>query len=119
MIRRPPRSTRTDTLFPYTTLFRSAAQRGAAGMGHRAGHVHRGGGGRSGADGGDGAELFEEDLRRDRGAGAGGTGAEYSDERAGFGLMRFGYGHETICALSFEGAILAEVRVGEEWVRQG
>src|SRR3546814_1052982 len=37
MIRRPPRSTRTDTLFPYTTLFRSAAvleqarQRGAQG----------------------------------------------------------------------------------------
>src|SRR3546814_3675323 len=32
MIRRPPRSTRTDTLFPYTTLFRSEgvpyAQRG-------------------------------------------------------------------------------------------
>src|SRR3546814_7289709 len=28
MIRRPPRSTRTDTLFPYTTLFRSH-QRGA------------------------------------------------------------------------------------------
>src|SRR3546814_9752898 len=26
MIRRPPRSTRTDTLFPYTTLFRSLAQ---------------------------------------------------------------------------------------------
>src|SRR3546814_14919020 len=24
MLRRPPRSTRTDTLFPYTTLFRSA-----------------------------------------------------------------------------------------------
>src|SRR3546814_1244373 len=29
MIRRPPRSTRTDTLFPYTTLFRSAAGRRA------------------------------------------------------------------------------------------
>src|SRR3546814_15151854 len=29
MIRRPPRSTRTDTLFPYTTLFRSAASVGA------------------------------------------------------------------------------------------
>src|SRR3546814_15514465 len=30
MLRRPPRSTRTDTLFPYTTLFRSgAAQIGA------------------------------------------------------------------------------------------
>src|SRR3546814_15869676 len=27
MIRRPPRSTRTDTLFPYTTLFRSSVQR--------------------------------------------------------------------------------------------
>src|SRR3546814_18272367 len=30
MIRRPPRSTRTDTLFPYTTLFRSE-ERGDAG----------------------------------------------------------------------------------------
>src|SRR3546814_6615827 len=27
MIRRPPRSTRTDTLFPYTTLFRSVPHR--------------------------------------------------------------------------------------------
>src|SRR3546814_4114663 len=27
MIRRPPRSTRTDTLFPYTTLFRSIEER--------------------------------------------------------------------------------------------
>src|SRR6056297_3960692 len=27
MMRRPPRSTRTDTLFPYTTLFRSALER--------------------------------------------------------------------------------------------
>src|SRR3546814_4519895 len=27
MIRRPPKSTRTDTLFPYTTLFRSVGQR--------------------------------------------------------------------------------------------
>src|SRR3546814_10539243 len=27
MIRRPPRSTRTDTLFPYTTLFRSLYSR--------------------------------------------------------------------------------------------
>src|SRR3546814_7713307 len=30
MIRRPPRSTRTDTLFPYTTLFRSMDEPAAA-----------------------------------------------------------------------------------------
>src|SRR3546814_16132172 len=30
MIRRPPRSTRTDTLFPYTTLFRSGLWRALA-----------------------------------------------------------------------------------------
>src|SRR3546814_20037283 len=30
MIRRPPRSTRTDTLFPYTTLFRSIERLGDA-----------------------------------------------------------------------------------------
>src|SRR3546814_16511000 len=30
MLRRPPRSTRTDTLFPYTTLFRSSAAHLAA-----------------------------------------------------------------------------------------
>src|SRR3546814_2283604 len=30
MIRRPPRSTRTDTLFPYTTLFRSTGAQGLA-----------------------------------------------------------------------------------------
>src|SRR3546814_9887129 len=34
MIRRPPRSTRTDTLFPYTTLFRSVF--GVIGAGARA-----------------------------------------------------------------------------------
>src|SRR3546814_17262868 len=32
MIRRPPRSTRTDTLFPYTTLVRSDVERGIAGF---------------------------------------------------------------------------------------
>src|SRR3546814_6918298 len=63
MIRRPPRSTRTDTLFPYTTLFRSihrsrilriVARHGAqhdGAVAHRARHrprlVERGGEGRS------------------------------------------------------------------------
>src|SRR3546814_5580229 len=56
MLRRPPRSTRTDTLFPYTTLFRSAlTQRrrhpaAAGGLGHarpgracaRSGRAHHG-----------------------------------------------------------------------------
>src|SRR3546814_6301902 len=53
MIRRPPRSTRTDTLFPYTTLFRSDNQAGQepccserpahvphVGMHHRSAHGH-------------------------------------------------------------------------------
>src|SRR3546814_10164893 len=42
MIRRPPRSTRTDTLFPYTTLFRSLEAPPPLGEGNRA---QRGGGG--------------------------------------------------------------------------
>src|SRR3546814_16604415 len=48
MIRRPPRSTRTDTLFPYTTLFRSvgildigADHAGPDGALHRGGHMVR------------------------------------------------------------------------------
>src|SRR3546814_4575884 len=48
MIRRPPRSTRTDTLFPYTTLFRSHAAEIDAGaaeefaLDQRHGHAGRG-----------------------------------------------------------------------------
>src|SRR3546814_6725545 len=47
MIRRPPRSTRTDTLFPYTTLFRSEGghrRRGDSGetVGQRADDCDRG-----------------------------------------------------------------------------
>src|SRR3546814_20140572 len=36
MIRRPPRSTRTDTLFPYTTLFRSPEARQSDALGNLA-----------------------------------------------------------------------------------
>src|SRR3546814_5956225 len=41
MVRRPPRSTRTDTLFPYTTLVRSHAPRRGVDRGtlHRSGRV--------------------------------------------------------------------------------
>src|SRR3546814_1756578 len=38
MLRRPPRSTRTVTLFPYTTLFRSLRQRRPFARGEDAGH---------------------------------------------------------------------------------
>src|SRR3546814_13082402 len=41
MIRRPPRSTRTDTLFPYTTLFRSQRHRPQPGRSARGGGAHR------------------------------------------------------------------------------
>src|SRR3546814_8077435 len=41
MIRRPPRSTRTDTLFPYTTLFRSTAGRPSPGGGAGGGTAGR------------------------------------------------------------------------------
>src|SRR3546814_19253760 len=39
MIRRPPRSTRTDTLFPYTTLFRSSRDELVHDMGFSADRV--------------------------------------------------------------------------------
>src|SRR3546814_7903636 len=39
MIRRPPRSNRTDTLFPYTTLFRSDRLYNPADIAARNGHV--------------------------------------------------------------------------------
>src|SRR3546814_12555460 len=54
MTRRPPRSTRTDTLFPYTTLFRSLdlAPHGVGGGGHELGHK-------------DHANLFDR-IERDR-----------------------------------------------------
>src|SRR3546814_16671325 len=41
MIRRPPRSTRTDTLFPYTTLFRSAQPQARRGRWRRNGALTR------------------------------------------------------------------------------
>src|SRR3546814_2689952 len=50
MIRRPPRSTRTDTLFPYTTLFRSQA--------HAAGFVVLDGDGAHAGDRADAHDLL-------------------------------------------------------------
>src|SRR3546814_9322415 len=69
MIRRPPRSTRTDTLFPYTTLFRS--ERGGAEFGflQRRADAWPGGGGR--ADRGDWRGLAVRGQRRFVRGGAG------------------------------------------------
>src|SRR3546814_6641679 len=58
MIRRPPRSTRTDTLFPYTTLFRSPSavllpDHGHHRCGDAAGGYGDGDAGRQREDGGD------------------------------------------------------------------
>src|SRR3546814_15296649 len=100
MIRRPPRSTRTDTLFPYTTLFRSLrpgqrlADLGAAqrvGVMQRVGGVFRGG---------DGFLLLDvpQHFRWRLGAG----------------------GHEELVSQAVDRALLAgrseERRVGKEWV---
>src|SRR3546814_19511928 len=67
MIRRPPRSTRTDTLFPYTTLFRSVRGRQpeSQGRGVRRG---TGRGARRRAGGVFGARRAQIRARRRRGA---------------------------------------------------
>src|SRR3546814_12753106 len=80
MLRRPPRSTRTDTLFPYTTLFRSEGGQLRVLAIVQAGHfrLQRHAADRAGA----GAVLH--DLRMHR-AGMAGTGRR---GRPGFGLVR-------------------------------
>src|SRR3546814_3734233 len=71
MIRRPPRSTRTDTLFPYTTLFRSdRPERRAEAADQAVGEaVH--------------AEHDVEGARLDIGRGMGVEGAAEAGQRAG------------------------------------
>src|SRR3546814_2308018 len=78
MIRRPPRSTRTDTLFPYTTLFRSGP-----GGGDRAS-----GGAKSGAERGR-AQAVRDGPRRSRRDACGGRSEEHTSELQS--LMRISY----------------------------
>src|SRR3546814_12428131 len=72
MLRRPPRSTRTDTLFPYSTLFRSALQVEAQVLDHGVGRgVADHGGARVQGSGhqrvlGDGVTTFGEHDRATR-----------------------------------------------------
>src|SRR3546814_11756523 len=65
MIRRPPRSTRTDTLFPYTTLFRSAGAARARTRRHRQNRD------RIGVDGGGGGAVRARVRALSAGSGAG------------------------------------------------
>src|SRR3546814_11149165 len=62
MIRRPPRSTRTDTLFPYTPLFRSPS----GSLHARPAAVRRLFGGRTDLHGQAAVRLFVDGLRDDR-----------------------------------------------------
>src|SRR3546814_13035100 len=61
MIQRPPRSTRTDTLFPYTTLFRSEGE-----APQQEGRGRRGRGGDRGGRGGERGGRGRRDDRRGR-----------------------------------------------------
>src|SRR3546814_14804541 len=95
MIRRPPRSTRTDTLFPYTTLFRSrrvvaaAADGAAACVRLEAGRARRLPGRRArAARGGDGGG----DGRRARPAEVGGQRRRRVVRDAGWRRPRAGTG---------------------------
>src|SRR3546814_9205675 len=88
MVRRPPRSTRTDTLFPYTTLVRSGAGRSRGG---RPAAVH-GADPRGPAAGISGAVAGGEDLLRpvgDRAAGQERRSEEHTSELQS--LMRISY----------------------------
>src|SRR3546814_4418399 len=93
MIRRPPRSTRTDTLFPYTTLFRSAR---LARLGRRGPHVHRRERTRERAvEGVDGRH----ELDRDRGGQLPTAGARADDRVAQQGRARGGRSEENTSEL--------------------
>src|SRR3546814_4452749 len=93
MIRRPPRSTRTDTLFPYTTLFRSTGagvnncrvgleSAAAAGAEDRHRLRERGGTGCLGVRGDQQEELLEA-LAGERTSGAVGVGGVEESLRGG------------------------------------
>src|SRR3546814_10712080 len=100
MIRRPPRSTRTDTLFPYTTLFRSHPQDCAgAGGGLRRGSeacerdaLFRACAGGAGGGGGASRRAVQRDHRRIAGDRRG-TDRQRSEEHTSElqSLMRISY----------------------------
>src|SRR3546814_9544452 len=91
MIRRPPRSTRTDTLFPYTTLFRSGGGQDDA-LGQQAAvalHAREGGAGARGVP----ARCRHQHLETCGGSGLGQGGQPRSEEHTSElqSLMRISY----------------------------
>src|SRR3546814_8999761 len=88
MIRRPPRSTRTDTLFPYTTRFRSCIV--------------------GGKESGEGGDVFRFPI-------AGGVGdCEYRFQRVGHHLARAAMGYEAGANRVAAHALLAILDRSEE-----
>src|SRR3546814_17164684 len=86
MKRRPPESTRTDTLFPYTTLFRSPLRR----HGGRSGGAAEVAPPAQRAKGGAGAQAEEAEARGHQGGGERGDRRGVRDR--GRGLPRLGRG---------------------------
>src|SRR3546814_1838291 len=91
MIRRPPRSTRTDTLFPYTTLFRSAARPSRSYPDQSRDFAHTGKSRRAFRDGG--REYRGGDRRDSVADGVSGAGEIRSEEHTSElqSLMRISY----------------------------
>src|SRR3546814_3287206 len=87
MIRRPPRSTRTDTLFPYTTLFRSTVRLARGQDGRRSPHH----GGQTGSYHGGGQRSVHRLGYRQgsRGSGCAARSEEHTSELQS--LMRISY----------------------------
>src|SRR3546814_9914789 len=87
MLRRPPRSTRTDTLFPYTTLFRSVdagqVETRLVGADHEVGHR------RDAAVGDDGDRLLRTDRAEEARLAAQVRSEEHTSELQS--LMRISY----------------------------
>src|SRR3546814_6444409 len=112
MIRRPPRSTRTDTLFPYTTLFRSSIRSGAGELGVRVQSLsaqHAGGDAlrtRLVRRGGD-DRLVDGDVR------GGGLGARRSfpADRRAFRLLPAQHGDDALLAGRGAGALWLALRL--------
>src|SRR3546814_20632232 len=96
MIRRPPRSTRTDTLFPYTTLFRSVSVLGSQRIpvfGRPRDHVHN--------------ALARLDIDHGRNGLAIAARRRQARHRHGVDPPTAGEGHQIVDASAFNGLVQA------------